>query len=282
MAKFSEDELAIIALILDEEEETRRKRKWVHQAWKKRGTEGEFATLYKELVDDGTKFFEYFRMTENSFNLLLNKLEVDIAKQDTRWRKATTPRERLAVCLRYSVTGDAFNTISFSYHIGHSTVQKIGRETCKIIAKNLMTELLPTPTEEMWKKIGTADVLLYSHPKGYLETLGRYGYMSFPIIGATTAFVCTTNAAASIRGKDDLLNWFLGGFAAGAMMGVWRRRVMTGWNMGMLFENFIIHMSTLSTRQHNKHSIVVFGLSNIMSTVTVMLPSQKTEVIKIN
>ncbi|CAH1958224.1 unnamed protein product [Acanthoscelides obtectus] len=59
--------------------------------------------------------------------------------------------------------------------------------------------------------------------------------MSFPIIGATTAFVCTTNAAASIRGKDDLLNWFLGGFAAGAMMGVWRRRVMTGWNMGMLF-----------------------------------------------
>ncbi|CAH1958229.1 unnamed protein product [Acanthoscelides obtectus] len=164
MAKFSEDELAIIALILDEEEETRRKRKWVHQAWKKRGTEGEFATLYKELVDDGTKFFEYFRMTENSFNLLLNKLEVDIAKQDTRWRKATTPRERLAVCLRYSVTGDAFNTISFSYHIGHSTVQKIGRETCKIIAKNLMTELLPTPTEEMWKKIGNDYQEMWNFP----------------------------------------------------------------------------------------------------------------------
>ncbi|VEN52141.1 unnamed protein product [Callosobruchus maculatus] len=83
--------------------------------------------------------------------------------------------------------------------------------------------------------IGTADVLLHSHPKGYMETLGRYGYIAFPIIGASTVFVCTTNIAASVRNKDDKINWFLGGFAAGAMMGVWRKRAMTGWNMGMLF-----------------------------------------------
>lgn len=103
MEVFSVDECAIIALILDQEEEElqlRKKRKWVHKAWEKRGTEGEFATLYKELLDDGTKFFEYFRMSQNSFNLLLKKLEVHIAKQNTRWRKAITPKERLAVCLR--------------------------------------------------------------------------------------------------------------------------------------------------------------------------------------
>jgi hypothetical protein len=39
------------------------------------------------LMDDGTKFFEYFRMSENSFNLLLSKLEIHLKKQDTYWRK---------------------------------------------------------------------------------------------------------------------------------------------------------------------------------------------------
>lgn len=49
----------MIAIILDEEEEAEqkvKKRKWVHEAWQKRETEGEFATLYKELTDDETKF----------------------------------------------------------------------------------------------------------------------------------------------------------------------------------------------------------------------------------
>ncbi|KAL4084999.1 hypothetical protein QTP88_027849 [Uroleucon formosanum] len=56
------NDLLMIALILDEEEEEKavKKRMWVHKAWKKRPTEGEFSTLYKELMDDGTKFFEYF------------------------------------------------------------------------------------------------------------------------------------------------------------------------------------------------------------------------------
>lgn len=68
--------------------------------WKKRKTEGEFATLYKELVDHKTKFFVFFRRPQYSFNVLLQKIEKDIKKQDTFWREAITPKELLAVCLR--------------------------------------------------------------------------------------------------------------------------------------------------------------------------------------
>lgn len=102
MTCFTDDELGIIAIALDEEEEEnqRKKRKWVHKAWMKRESEGEFITLYKELVDDEAKFFEYFRMSQNCFNILLHKIEGHLMKQDTHWRKAITPRERLAVCLR--------------------------------------------------------------------------------------------------------------------------------------------------------------------------------------
>jgi hypothetical protein len=46
---FSIEELAVLALII-EEGQTRKKRKWVRQAWMKRGAEVEFATVYKELV----------------------------------------------------------------------------------------------------------------------------------------------------------------------------------------------------------------------------------------
>ncbi|KAL4091828.1 hypothetical protein QTP88_026450 [Uroleucon formosanum] len=69
MTMFSENDLLMIALILDEEEEEKavKKRMWVHKARKKRPTEGEFSTLYKELMDDGTKFFEYFRLKTEYF-----------------------------------------------------------------------------------------------------------------------------------------------------------------------------------------------------------------------
>ena len=54
------------------------KRKWVHEAWKKRETEGEFATLYKELIDDETKFFDYFKTSKNCFRILLSKIKTHL------------------------------------------------------------------------------------------------------------------------------------------------------------------------------------------------------------
>ena len=92
MARNDKEELAILALILDEDEENverlkksveKRKRLWVHQAWTKRGSEGEFITLYKELQDDASKFYEYFRMTPYTFNEFLKKLENSLKKMDT-------------------------------------------------------------------------------------------------------------------------------------------------------------------------------------------------------
>jgi hypothetical protein len=52
--------LAVIAIILDEVEEEQcevKKRKWVHEAWMNRERDGEFGTLYKELIDDEATFF---------------------------------------------------------------------------------------------------------------------------------------------------------------------------------------------------------------------------------
>jgi hypothetical protein len=54
----------VLALIIAEEVQPRKTRKWVHQAWMKMRVEEEFATLYKEPVEDKTIFSEYFKMSQ--------------------------------------------------------------------------------------------------------------------------------------------------------------------------------------------------------------------------
>ncbi|KAG8222923.1 hypothetical protein J437_LFUL000217 [Ladona fulva] len=101
----------MIALALVEEDvnwrknNTSRKRKWIHSAWMKRSTEGEFCLLMPHLIEDETKFYEYFRMTRWTFHRLLLELQEKLKKEDTFWRPSITPKERLAVCLRPSLLG---------------------------------------------------------------------------------------------------------------------------------------------------------------------------------
>lgn len=103
-SKFSNSDLAIVAIALEEEEKTRskklKKKIWVHNAWKSRSVEGEFITLYPHLMDDERKFYEYFRMTQKTFHDLLTQVENYLKKKDTFWRPAIEPKQRLAVCLR--------------------------------------------------------------------------------------------------------------------------------------------------------------------------------------
>ena len=102
MCDFSDTELAIIAVALDEEEERKqnrkRKRLWVHPMLQDGKTEGEFHTLYPHLVDDENKFHSYFRMNKGTFEKILSKIKDDMKKENTPFREALTPREKLAVC----------------------------------------------------------------------------------------------------------------------------------------------------------------------------------------
>lgn len=102
--KFSLRDLAIIAVLLDEEEEgksppkkpkkTKTDRKWVRRSDK------EFYALYNELLDNETKFYRYFGISTYQFNDLLLKIKPIITKKNTSFREAITPTEKLAVLLR--------------------------------------------------------------------------------------------------------------------------------------------------------------------------------------
>jgi hypothetical protein len=103
-------DLVAIALLLEEEESRtresnspRKRKKCVHKSLIRSKTEGDFFTLYKELVDDEEKFHQYFRMSKYQFNDLLSRIEPLITNKNTTFREAITPIKKLAVCLRYDV-----------------------------------------------------------------------------------------------------------------------------------------------------------------------------------
>lgn len=82
---------------------------------------------------------------------------------------------------------------------------------------------------------GTYDVLMYSRTQGILNTVARYGYFIGPFVGMATAFTITSNVAANLRGKNDKINYFMGGIVAGAVCSAWLRAPVLAVPAAMVF-----------------------------------------------
>lgn len=101
----SDEEMYLFQILFEEEQRRKKKRRthkyWVHEICQKRDIYGEFHHLFPDLKKDPKKCFEYFRMTYEKFQELLDI--IGIAKQMTKYRKPIQPAERLAVSLRYKI-----------------------------------------------------------------------------------------------------------------------------------------------------------------------------------
>lgn len=97
----SDEEIFTVALLCEEvTRPQQRKRKWVHNICEDRRVHGEYHTLFPQLLLDSDKFFQYFRMSCEKFQELLNIIKDDLTKEDTSFRRSIGPEERLVVCLR--------------------------------------------------------------------------------------------------------------------------------------------------------------------------------------
>lgn len=65
----------------------------------------------------------------------------------------------------------------------------------------------------------TVDVLMLSKTQGYVPTLACYVKSTVPAAAAGATFAAVTCASTTIRGKDDKINYFLGGASAGGIFG---------------------------------------------------------------
>ena len=133
----------------------RTRKVWVRNLYKERDQKGEYNLLVKELkLYDHELFFRYFRMLPGTFEVLLRLVVKYISKTTTRLRKPISPDQRLAVTLRYLVTGDSHGTIGLSYRMSPTTVGRIVFEACVTIWKTLLEQnYLKIPFDDDWMRI---------------------------------------------------------------------------------------------------------------------------------
>ncbi|KAK3910285.1 Aurora kinase, partial [Frankliniella fusca] len=72
---------------------------------------------------DRDEYFRFMRMTPECFDWLVERISPIIQK--TSIRESISPGERLAVTLRYLVSGDSHSSLSYLCRIGKQTISKI-------------------------------------------------------------------------------------------------------------------------------------------------------------
>ena len=93
--------LGLLYLMEEEEKEKSERRYWVHPINTKREADGEYETLVPELKLYPERFYTYFRMGEEQFEYILEKVTPLLKKKTTNYRKTICTEQRLVVGLRY-------------------------------------------------------------------------------------------------------------------------------------------------------------------------------------
>ncbi|VEN54514.1 unnamed protein product, partial [Callosobruchus maculatus] len=115
-----------------------------------------FTSKFYELTQSSVPQFMFSLVVvinpEEKFFELLGLIKDSIEHKNTRFRRTVSIEERLAVCLRFLVTGDCFGTIAFSYRLGETSVRRIVYETCEAIWNILKPIVMPEPDRNMWQQ----------------------------------------------------------------------------------------------------------------------------------
>ncbi|XP_031350493.1 protein ALP1-like [Photinus pyralis] len=119
-----------------------------HPVNEKRQELGEYHHLFQELKKDEEKLYSYTRMSIETFNYILNKIEseLDVLEYNNLHTNPILAEERLVLTLRYLATGSSFRTLAFSFRMGASTVSKIVYQVCNILWTTLQPIHMRAPT----------------------------------------------------------------------------------------------------------------------------------------
>lgn len=131
----------------DEEQPKEKKQRAERTTWVKdwlveRKNEGFYWKLNKELETDADLYRNFFRMTKEDFDFILNLIQPSIQKQDTSMRESIPAGERLALTLRFLATGDNFASLQYLFRIPKNTISTIVFEVCDAIYSSLKEEFL--------------------------------------------------------------------------------------------------------------------------------------------
>lgn len=155
---------ALVILLLERERKEKRsgrakrkeKRLWRRRWLAKRDEEQSVTNqLMQEFgLDDDQEYMQWMLLTKCQFYELLEMVEPSIKKTDTQMRKAVTAEERLAITLRYLVTGESQSSLSYQFRVSQNLISSIIPEVCTAIYHALQPKYMVVPaTQEEWKNV---------------------------------------------------------------------------------------------------------------------------------
>lgn len=87
-------------------------------------------------------------MSPERFEHLLSLVGPSIQKKSTKLREPISAEQRLVLTIRFLSSGDAQQSLCYSFRLGKSTISQIISETCAAIYENLRGEYLRAPESE--------------------------------------------------------------------------------------------------------------------------------------
>ncbi|XP_077145212.1 uncharacterized protein LOC143807474 [Ranitomeya variabilis] len=133
----------------DKQRRRSHRRFWLYPIVEVRESRGAYHCLFGELNDNLEKYFEYTRMSQDSFRYLLRLVEGAITRQEMQLRRSISAEERLLVTLRFLATGETLRSLHFQFRIGVSTLSGIIADTCRALWDNLREEFFTNPNNRV-------------------------------------------------------------------------------------------------------------------------------------
>jgi hypothetical protein len=94
-------------------------------------------TVTREVLLDSYLFKNFTRTSKSEFEFLLNAISPRISKRDTNMRSAIPITTRLAITLRFVVTGDSYRTLMYLFKVHASSVSCIVQKVCDALTHSL-------------------------------------------------------------------------------------------------------------------------------------------------
>ncbi|CAI6376435.1 unnamed protein product [Macrosiphum euphorbiae] len=114
-----------------------KRRWWITQLFKNRDEHGGLSLINDLLFQESGQFENFVRMAYSDFKYLVSLIRPQVEKKTTHWRKPISVEERLAVTLRFLVTGDSYTSLQYTFKISKSTISSIIPEICIALTKVL-------------------------------------------------------------------------------------------------------------------------------------------------
>ncbi|KAJ8913901.1 hypothetical protein NQ315_005698 [Exocentrus adspersus] len=95
----------------------KKKRWWTTALYRNRLTTRGPSFLSSMVEEENGHFKNFTRMSSADFIFLLEAIPDDISRNDTKFRKAVTAEETLAITLRYLATGDSYTSLQYLFNV---------------------------------------------------------------------------------------------------------------------------------------------------------------------